>query len=57
MTRTMSQGAKFIGVFAAFRDFENATWRTVVAVPDNRTTPVTVTLSDRSLAAVAGPGS
>ena len=57
MTRTMSQGAKFIGVFAAFRDFESGTWRAVVAVPDNKTTPITVTLRDRTLAVAAAPGS
>ena len=57
MTRTMSQGAKFIGVFAAFRDFENGTWRAVVAVPDNQTTPITVTRRDRTLAVAAAPGS
>lgn len=57
MTRTMTSGAKFIAVFAAFRDYENATWRAVVAVPDNKTTPITVTLRDRLLAVAAAAGS
>jgi type VI secretion system protein VasD len=48
---------KSIGVFGAFRDFRNATWRGVADVPPNKTTEVTVNADAKGVTVAAKPGS
>jgi type VI secretion system protein VasD len=48
---------KAIGVFAAYRDFQNVTWRGTAEVPPNKTTAVTVTADAKGITVAAKPGS
>lgn len=41
---TLPDRVKALGVFAAYREFQSKTWRIVVPVPPNKTTPVTITV-------------
>ena len=43
-----------LGIFAAYKNFEKARWRTGVAVPAHKTTTVTVTFARNSVTAKAG---
>jgi type VI secretion system protein VasD len=43
LTLTPTEPVKAIGVFAAYRDFQHATWRGSADVPPHQTTKVTVT--------------
>lgn len=45
-----------LGVFAAYRDYGNATWRAVEAVPPNKTTEVTITVGPTGVTMAAKPG-
>jgi len=51
--RELQPETRFVGVVAAFRDLERATWRAAVAVPAHKTTPVTIRLDARSVALTA----
>lgn len=48
-TLTPTDAVKAIGVFAAYRDFQGATWRGTANVPPNQTTRVTVTAGARGI--------
>jgi type VI secretion system protein VasD len=43
LTLTPTEPVKAIGVFAAYRDFQHATWRDSADVPPHQTTKVTAT--------------
>jgi type VI secretion system protein VasD len=45
LTLTPTEPVKAIGVFAAYRDFQHATWRGSADVPPHQTTKVTVQAS------------
>jgi type VI secretion system protein VasD len=47
---------KSLGVFAAYRDFRNVTWRGTAEVPPNKTTAVTVKADAKGVAVEAKPG-
>jgi len=42
-----------VGIMAAYRDIENVTWRTLIAVPKNVTTTVTIEAGARGLVTAA----
>ena len=44
-----------LGIFAAYRNFENARWRASVTVPVHQTTAVTVTFAKDGITTKAGP--
>lgn len=44
-----------LGVFAAYRDFQHATWRASVPIPPHQTTKVTVTVGSDKVTAKAEP--
>jgi predicted component of type VI protein secretion system len=44
-----------LGIFAAYENFQQAKWRTDVAVPAHKTTSVTVTFAKAGVTAKAGP--
>ena len=46
---------KPIGVFAAYRDFRNATWRGTAEVPANKTTDMTVSADAKGITVKAAP--
>ncbi|MBV8913945.1 MAG: type VI secretion system lipoprotein TssJ [Acetobacteraceae bacterium] len=58
-TVTLNPGAtvKSLGVFAAFREFHDVTWRGTADVPANKTTDVTVTADGKGVTVAAKPGS
>ena len=45
-----------IGVFAAYRDFQNVTWRASAAVPTSQTTNITVTVGRQGIKLDSTPG-
>lgn len=47
--RTLDPQTRFIGVMAEFRDLERAQWRSVLAIPIGKTSPVTVRLKASSV--------
>jgi type VI secretion system protein VasD len=53
--RKTQPDTRYIGVIAGFRDIERSTWRAAVAVPLEKTTPVTIRLDARSIAITAKP--
>ena len=58
--REFEPQGRFIGVVAAFRDIDAASWRAYAPVPPNQTTPLTAqidTLSITLFPAIAGAGS
>jgi len=52
-TRPIADDTRHLALMAAFRDIDRARWRSSVAVPANRTTPVTVRIDTLSLSAQA----
>jgi type VI secretion system protein VasD len=48
-------GTRFIGVTAAYRDIDHATWRVDVPVPPNATTNIAVNADALKLSATAAP--
>jgi len=48
---------KSLGVFAAYRDFRNVTWRGTAEIPPNKTTDVAVKADAKGIAVTAKPGS
>jgi type VI secretion system protein VasD len=56
LTLTPTDAVKVIGVFAAYRDFQHATWRVDTDIPPNKTTTVTITADSTGLKLVASPG-
>ena len=49
LEKTLADDVRFIGVVAAFRDIERASWRASIPVPAAQTTPVTVSIGARSV--------
>jgi type VI secretion system protein VasD len=54
--KELKPGAAFIGVVAAFRDIEKATWRGEVAPPAHQTTAVQAVVQGLNLAVTMAPG-
>ncbi len=54
LEKTLGDDVRYIGVIAAFRDIERASWRASVPVPAAQTTQVTVSIGARSVT-VASP--
>ena len=52
---TPADRTKFIGVFAAYRDYESLTWRTVTPVPSHASSVLTVTSGSTGLSAQIAP--
>ena len=48
-TLTLPDRVKALGIFAGYRQFQSRTWRVVVPVPANKTTPVSVSVSASGL--------
>lgn len=46
---------KALGVFAAYRDFRNTTWRGTAEIPANKTTQITVTADAKGITLTAKP--
>ena len=55
LTLTPNDQVKAIGVFAAYRDFQNTVWRAVADIPPNKTTNITITADGKGLKLVAAP--
>ena len=57
-TVTINPGptVKALGVFAAYRDFRNVTWRATADVPPNKTTSITVNAGAAGVTLDAKPG-
>lgn len=59
-TRTITlrppEPVRALGVFAAYRDYGNATWRAVEPVPANKTTEVSITVGASGVAMASKPG-
>lgn len=56
MTLRPPEPVRALGVFAAYRDYGNATWRAVEAVPANKTTEVEITVGATGISISAKPG-
>jgi type VI secretion system protein VasD len=54
-TKTLDGDTRFIGVVAAYRDLERATWRTVVPVQLNRTQKLTIRAGELAVSATVAP--
>ncbi len=54
-TMTLPDRVQAIGVFAAYRQFQDRAWRVTVPLPPNKTTPVVLSVGAGGLA--AGPAS
>lgn len=54
VTLTPTDQVKALGFFAAYQDFQHATWRADVAVPPHKTTTVTVTAGRAGLVVKSG---
>jgi type VI secretion system protein VasD len=50
--REVQKDTRFLAVFAAYRDLDRATWRAVLAVPQNRTTTFTVNVGALAISLV-----
>jgi type VI secretion system protein VasD len=53
--REFEPNGQFIGVVAAFRDIDSASWRAYAPVPQNQTTPMTATVDTLSISLSQGP--
>ena len=51
--RQVQPDTRYVGVLAAFRDLERATWRASAPVPANQTTPLMVTLDGNKVSVSA----
>jgi len=49
LEKTLADDVRYLGVVAAFRDIERASWRASIALPKGATTPVTVGIGARSV--------
>ncbi len=49
LEKTLADDVRYIGVIAAFRDIERASWRASIPIPKNATTPVTISIGTRSV--------
>ena len=56
VTLEFKPNAKFLGIIAAFRSIDRATWRADAPVPANKTTSFTVTIDGLSVKLAAGGG-
>jgi type VI secretion system protein VasD len=54
-TLTPTDQVKALGVLAAYRDFQHATWRATVPVPPHQTTKVTITAGQGAVVVKAEP--
>ncbi len=54
-TLTPTDPVKALGVLAAYRDFQHATWRATVPVPPHQTTKVTITAGRDAVVVKAEP--
>jgi type VI secretion system protein VasD len=53
--KTLNADTRFIGVVAAYRDLERATWRTLVPVQLNRTQKLTIRAGELAVSATVAP--
>ncbi len=53
--KVLSPDTKFIGVMAAYRDLERATWRAVVAVQPNQAQKLTIRADELAVSATIAP--
>ena len=53
--KVLSPDTKFIGVMAAYRDLERATWRAVVAVQPNQAQKLTISANELAVSATIAP--
>jgi type VI secretion system protein VasD len=49
LERTLQPDTRYVGVVAAYRDLERATWRAAVAVTPEKVNPVTIRLDARKV--------
>jgi type VI secretion system protein VasD len=56
VTLTPTDAVHSIGVFAAYRDFQHATWRADVDIPPNKTTTLTITADRAGIKLATSPG-
>lgn len=47
--RKIQSETRYFGAVAAFRDLDRARWRAAAAVPEHKTTPVTIRIEARSI--------
>ena len=57
ITRELKPGEQILGVTAAFRDIDHASWRATAPVPPNRTTRFHINIEGKSVAIAREPGS
>lgn len=55
VTLSPSEQTHTIGVFAAYRDFQQATWRAVTPVPPHKTTNLAITAGAKAVTVEASP--
>src|SRR5262245_16244842 len=53
LAREMKPETRYVGVVAAFRDLERATWRAAFSVPPKKTTKIIVQLDSRKVSIAA----
>jgi type VI secretion system protein VasD len=56
VTLTPADAVHGVGVFGAFRDFQNVTWRASADIPAHQTTAITITVDRAGIKLVAKPG-
>lgn len=54
-TRNLNPETRFLGVVAAYQDLDKATWRTLMPVPPEETTTMTVALNRLDVSVEASP--
>jgi type VI secretion system protein VasD len=57
LVKELKPGVTAIGVVAAFRDIQHATWRATTVPPANKTTAIAVTIQGLNVTVSAAPGS
>jgi type VI secretion system protein VasD len=43
---------KYLGIFAAYRDYENARWRELVIIPEQKKVPLQITLENQAVSVI-----
>jgi type VI secretion system protein VasD len=54
MEKEFSMDTTHVGVIAAYRDLDNATWRGSIATPKNKTTPIEISVGRLTLSVTPG---
>ncbi|HSX91113.1 MAG TPA: type VI secretion system lipoprotein TssJ [Pseudomonas sp.] len=49
LERTLDEQSRLLGLVVSYRELDSAVWRQLVSIPNNETTPLTVSLTARAI--------